>query len=165
MDVAVRVGRPLDSSYRARSLGVIQRKLVASPSYLAEHGTPQHPADLQRHECLLHSGVESREVWRFSRNNRALPVEVAGRFTANYSSTLLQLAVDGHGIALLGSWLVDEALQDGRLAELLTAYPAPPAPLQVLLAAPHRTPRAVESFIEFLKEVVVPLCGVLPTKL
>ncbi|MDP0964872.1 LysR substrate-binding domain-containing protein, partial [Klebsiella pneumoniae] len=39
-DVAFRVGVLSDSTLRARTIGVAQRKIVASPGYLEKHGVP-----------------------------------------------------------------------------------------------------------------------------
>lgn len=59
LDVSVRVGTPVDSSVRARTLARSRRRLVASPGYLKRRGRPQNPKALADHECLLHTGLKS----------------------------------------------------------------------------------------------------------
>jgi DNA-binding transcriptional LysR family regulator len=52
-DLAVRIGRLADSNLVARRLGSTRRVVVATPAYLAAHGTPKRPQDLVHHTCLL----------------------------------------------------------------------------------------------------------------
>lgn len=63
-DLAVRMGELADSELTARRLGGFRKVVCASPAYLARRGTPQRPADLQRHDCLvLGRGFAG---WRFT---------------------------------------------------------------------------------------------------
>lgn len=159
VDLAVRVGRPVDSAYRARNLGATPRRLVAAPSYLTGHPAPTRPSDLAAHACLLHSGLDNRAVWTFDGPEGVAGVEVRGRLAANHSDTLRQLALGGLGVALLASWLVDDDLAAGRLVALLPRYAAPPAAVQVLYASPRHAPRAVTAFVDFLAETLAPILG------
>ena len=56
MDLAIRAGTLPDSRLIARKLCTNRRIVVASPDYLKQHGTPQHPDQLTDHECLLFTG-------------------------------------------------------------------------------------------------------------
>src|SRR5690606_27158670 len=62
-DLAVRVGRPADSSLIARRLYDARLFIVASPEYLAERGVPGSPADLARHDCILDTNFREPERW------------------------------------------------------------------------------------------------------
>src|SRR6267142_2228074 len=44
---------PPDSSFVARPLAPNRRVLCASPRYLAKHGDPVHPRDLERFDCIV----------------------------------------------------------------------------------------------------------------
>ena len=46
IDVAIRLGRLTDSTYRAVRVGAYTNWLVASPEFLKRHGVPRTPADL-----------------------------------------------------------------------------------------------------------------------
>ena len=61
-DMALRLGPLADSGFGARLLGKAPRLAVASPAYLARRGTPQTPADLARHDCLLGPGLSGRRL-------------------------------------------------------------------------------------------------------
>lgn len=151
VDLAIRVGAPVDSSYRARTLASAPRRLVAAPRYLERCGVPASPAALSHHACLLHRGLDTHQTWVFTRAGRPHRARVSGRVAANNSAVLLTLARAGEGVALLASWLVDDAIARGELTTLLPEYELPPAPIQALLASTrHVHPRA-RLFIEALR--------------
>ncbi|MEZ4442376.1 MAG: LysR family transcriptional regulator [Polyangiaceae bacterium] len=151
VDVALRVGRPVDVGYRARQLAVTPRRLVAAPAFLARHRAPRRPRDLTDLPCLLHRGLDNRAVWSFEKGGRRIRVTVSGRVSVDHSETLLALALAGEGIALLASWLVDDAIGEGRLVPLLADHQLPTAPIQALTAATRHRPRAAEVFLDFLE--------------
>ena len=63
-DFAVRVGDLPDSSLVSVRLADNRRLCVATPAYLAKHGTPQHPSDLLHHSCLtLSSDASQTRGW------------------------------------------------------------------------------------------------------
>lgn len=62
-DVAVRFGPLPDSTLTARKVGETRRVIVASPEYLARHGTPSVPEDLFAHNCLNFSFRRAEPVW------------------------------------------------------------------------------------------------------
>jgi len=55
VDIALRMGKLADSSLGARYLGTNPWLVAAAPAYLAQAGTPESPADLARHPCLVYS--------------------------------------------------------------------------------------------------------------
>ncbi len=148
--VAIRVGTPMDSSFRARTIARAGRALVASPGYLKKHGTPRSPEQLAQHECLRHSGVAA-SVWTFERGGTEVRARVHGRFTANHSEALLALARGGHGIALLATWLVAEDMKRGRLVPVFGArsvYRTTPAPVQAVFPPAGRPHPRVRAFVD-----------------
>lgn len=154
-DLAIRVGTPVDSSLRARTLARTARHLVASPALVAARGAPRAPAVLVDWPALLHSGAD---VWRFRDADGWARVKVEARFTANSSEALRVMALAGQGIAVLATWLVADDLRAGRLVELLPDRRLPDAPIQALMppgAIVHPRTRA------FVAHVADGLC--LPT--
>lgn len=152
LDVAVRVGVPTDTSFRARDLGGTRRLLVASPPYLKQHGAPKSPSDLASHTCLLYSEVSAGAIWVFRRENEEYRAQVRGRFAANNSEALLHMAKAGFGIALLASWLVGDDVRRKRLVELLPEYQAPLAPIHALMAPGRHIHPRVRAFVDFLAD-------------
>ena len=151
LDVAIRVGVSVPSTLRARRLGGTARHLVAAPGFLATCRPLNHPDDLSRIDALVHTGVP-RTVWTLSRGDTAVRVSVQGRARADSSEALLRLASDGHGVALLATWLVDEALQNGSLVEVLPEWSAPPAPIRALLPPARLVPGRVRALLDHLEK-------------
>ncbi len=151
VDVAIRVGTPVDSSFRARTLGRSARRVVAAPSYLTRVGPPERPGDLVAHDCLLHTGLRPGEPWVFSRDGEGIRVPVRGRARANNSEALLTMAREGLGIALLADWLVADDVGRGTLQVILSAYETPPAPIQAVFAAQRYVHPRSRLFVDALE--------------
>jgi DNA-binding transcriptional LysR family regulator len=85
VDLAIRinVGSLNDSSYGARKLALVERLVIAAPDYLAAHGTPNTPADLAKHDCILQHGSFGGESWRFTHNKTVTSVDVPARLWIN----------------------------------------------------------------------------------
>src|SRR5262249_31731345 len=79
IDIAIRLGRLADSSFMARKIGEDVRLVCASPAYLARHGTPRHPDDLKRHNCIISQDRTHLNRWPFRVDDKVREVEVSGR--------------------------------------------------------------------------------------
>jgi DNA-binding transcriptional LysR family regulator len=152
IDVAIRVGLPADSTFRARKLGETRRHLVASPGYLEQHRAPRTPRELKEHSCLLHTGLRTGDVWSFRRGGKAVQAPVRGRLSANNSEAVLVMARAGLGVALLAEWLVEADLKSGRLVSLMPDYAPPPAPIQAVMPPGKYLHPRVRAFIDFLAD-------------
>lgn len=149
-DAALRIGILPDMSMIARRLGSVQSLLVASPTYLAAHGTPENPQALAKHECLIYSGGSrdaSREVWQFRSGRKWLAVRPAGRFRADNGEVL---RAAGLGIAALPDFLVDETVAQGDLIRLLEAYPMQEAGIHLLRPAGGAAPARLRALTDHL---------------
>jgi DNA-binding transcriptional LysR family regulator len=99
----------------------VRPRLCASPAYLEQRGTPEHPRELAAHGCLVFR--PGGGIWVFQSPRGLVHVEAAGRLTADDNHTLLGSAIMGRGIALLPHYVCGDALADGRLVELLPGFP------------------------------------------
>lgn len=123
-DAVIRIGAPRDSRLAARKLGQFRSCLVASPAYLARHGTPSHPLELQQHACLhyrfRHSG--KIEQWQLRQEADAAPLDLPVSMVCNNVDARLHFARQGLGIAWLPDFHVRGALAEGSLVEVLKDY-------------------------------------------
>lgn len=148
-DVAVRLGTLEDSSLVARRIAPIKVAVVASPAYLAAHGTPQRPEDLTGCEALM----QGSEVWRFQDRRKTFTLRPEGRFKADNGQALLAAAVAGLGVAMLPTFLVGPAIERGELVPLLLDFPMPEAGLHVVRPPPAgHMPGKVRALTELLIE-------------
>lgn len=126
-DIAIRMGDlPDDATLSARAIVLEQPGLYASPSYLALHGIPEHPDDLERHDllCILSRSGGSM-AWTLQRGKvkweRALPA----RLTANSPDLLARVAACGSGIALSSVLFAKPYMQTGDLVRVLPEWEMP----------------------------------------
>jgi len=151
VDIAVRYGQLADSTLVARPLATTVRVLVASPDYLARHGTPQQPADLVRHNCLsLYLGGRPQVQWRFERDGQASVVRVQGNRRADDGALVRQWTLQGLGIAYKARLDVAADLHAGRLVQLLPAWRGETFPLQAIVPAQRHMPLRVRRLLDEL---------------
>ncbi len=153
-DLAIRIGRLLDSSLVARHLGEARRVYCAAPEYLARHGRPAHPRELAGHACLTYAYQEHGDRWPWQDAEGTHEVAVRGPLRANNGDVLLQAAMDGLGIAFLPTFICGEALACGELVLLLADFEPPPLDIHVLYPATRHLSPKVRSFVRFLTEAL-----------
>lgn len=161
VDLVIRVGLPVPSSFIGRRLGGTPRRLVASPGYLAQAPALSRPADLASHRCLLHTG-RSQVIWTFHHNDTQQRVSVRGRFAADSSEALRVAACADQGVALLADWLVRADLDAGRLVLLLGTWTLPPAPIRAVTPPGRARHPRVRAFLTHLVEAWGPTLGAQP---
>ena len=159
-DVCVRFGEPPDARIVARHLAPNRRLLCASPKYLREHGTPQVPGDLPRHNCIgIRQGSDAYGVWRLSpvkggkgAKARVESIHVRGNLTTNDGEIAVNWALEGHGIVLRAEWDVERYLRSGRLVQVLPLYATPEANIYAVYQQRHHLSSRIRLFVEFLAQ-------------
>jgi DNA-binding transcriptional LysR family regulator len=152
IDVAIRIGSLRDSSLVATRISSIERLFCASPDYLAGKGEPQTPDDL-KHHCRLHYSLLSvREEWGIAFAEASEMIDIRGALSANNAEVLKEFAIQGMGITLLPRFVVEDALADGRLQQVLPSYSPVPFGLYAVRLSRQFTPARVRLFVEFLRE-------------
>lgn len=152
-DLAVRIGALADSSLKARKLAETRLLVVASPTYLAEMGTPRGLDDLNAHRLLHYSNLATGNFWRLrGPSGEERQVRAGGRLTVNNGESLMKAAEAGLGVVLLPTFILGDAVRRGRLVEVL-----PGRPKEVLgIYAVHpegRFPQPkLRAFVDFLVE-------------
>ncbi|WP_028696174.1 LysR family transcriptional regulator [Pseudomonas cremoricolorata] len=117
-DVAIRIGELSDSSLHARSLGCSPLQVLASPGYLARHGTPRQVHDLEQHCLLGFTQPDNLNHWplRHAEGDRW---SIRAQVLASNGETLRKLALAGEGIVCLSHFMTHEDIRSGRLQVLL----------------------------------------------
>ena len=157
-DCAVRVGDMPDSTLVSVRLADNRRLCVATPKYLKQHGTPQHPSDLSKFDCLtLSSDASQTRGWAF-----CLPAAEVGTTQVSYlkpggpldcsdGQVLHAWCLAGYGIAWRSTWEVESEIASGQLVELLADYAAPPNGIYAVFPQRKHLPLRVRLWIDFLK--------------
>jgi len=150
-DLVLRIGVLEDSTLIARRIASIQRVYCASPGYLASRGVPQHPEQLIGHDCLPYG--HGRQVqWRFQVKGKVLSINVGGRMRVNNGELLKDAAIADLGITYLPTFIVGQALEEGRLVRVLEDFEPEPLTLSAVYPQHRQGSRPVQALIEFLRE-------------
>ncbi|MCK1389993.1 LysR family transcriptional regulator [Bradyrhizobium sp. 1] len=151
-DVAIRLGPLGDSGFGARMLATLPRFLVAAPSYLAERGIPNTPADLASHDCIFGPGLFGRTTWSFTRNGAETSVDVHGRITTDSGSGVFASVLAGLGIAMTSPVMAGREIESGALVPLLKSYKLAPVDVYAVFPAGPRPSTKVRALVDFLAE-------------
>jgi DNA-binding transcriptional LysR family regulator len=153
--VAVRVGPPIVVT------------ILASPGYLARRGTPAHPEELMRHDCIRLRHVSSGQIerWRFARGDETLAMDVSGRLVVNDSATLVQSALDGLGVAYMINGYIERFVANGHLVRLLPEWSPSLPGFELCYADRHHVAPKLRALIDFLREETAPNTDLVVTPL
>lgn len=151
-DLAVRIGKPSDSSLIARKLCDARIVIVASPAYLARHDAPVTPADLAGHDCIIDTNFPDPSRWRFMlpQDKEALLVPVAGRLRFSNAQACLAAAAAGHGIAYVPSFVAGPCIRDGKVTQLLAGWEDTPRAVHALYPPARHLASKVRVLVDFL---------------
>ena len=158
-DVTLRVAEDAPStSLIVRNIAPAKRVLCAAPDYLTAAGEPETPRDLRLHRCLHYGYLDSGSQWRLTGpdGDRTWPINCV--MWSNNGETLRDAAIGGQGIALLPTFIVGQALQDGQLRTLLTEY----APPEIVLSAVYPRHRHLSAKVTLFVDLLVERFGGLP---
>lgn len=155
VDVAIRLGGLEDSSLVARRLFSTRWMTLASPAYLARHGAPDHPSQLERHACLKF--VDPRGLtreWHFRESPGGAPEVVRTRavMDVDHGPALLDLAAAGAGLCQVLDFMSDARLRDGALVEVLEDYAAEGPPVHALCLPGRQSVPRVRALLQHLTE-------------
>ncbi|RUY88592.1 LysR substrate-binding domain-containing protein, partial [Mesorhizobium sp. M7A.F.Ca.CA.001.10.2.1] len=148
-DLAIRIGQLPDSSLVAIGVGAIRRVVCASPAYLAEHGTPTTPEDLETHDCITFEGLASAASWSFTKGKAEIPVRVRSRLQVNTAEAAIDAAIAGVGLTRVLSYQIEAALRSGTLRILLQEFEPKPWPVSLVHAGHGLLPVKLRAFLDF----------------
>ncbi len=121
-DAGIRLGESIENDMIAVRIGPDWRLVaVAAPSYLSAHPAPRHPQDLLGHNCINRrlETAGGLYAWEFEQDGKELRVRVEGQLTLNDDATMIDAALNGHGIAYVPEDMVADHLASGGLTLLL----------------------------------------------
>ena len=163
-DLAVRIGPLVDSSALSHPVGVVERVVVASPTYLAAREAPRHPSDLAGHELIQHTARGAGAPWRFrERDGRSLDLTFEVRLTVNQAEAAVAAARSGRGVVAALSHQVAADLEEGRLVKVLTDFQPAALPVSLLWPSSRRSWRRLRLLVDHLATGLSALTALQPT--
>lgn len=150
-DAAFAVGVE-DSEYAARDLPPYTMAVGASPDYFRRRGRPQHPSELEGHDCLAYAYFDHPETWRFAGPEGEVRVSVKNKLRINNGEALLHAAEAGMGIVMQPEILLLAAFRAGTLERLFPDYQAPARRKSLLYLPDRRMSLKLRCFVDFTTE-------------
>lgn len=127
-DAGVRLGEVIEKDMVAVALTGDQRQVaVATPGYLARHGTPRHPRELTDHRCIGWRPLPETAPyrWEFERDGQAFDVAVEPQITTNDMQLMLRTSLAGGGITFGMEETFKPHIERGELVTLLDEWLPP----------------------------------------
>jgi molybdate transport repressor ModE-like protein len=150
VDVAIRLGRMLDSTATARLIATIPRVIVASPAYLDLHGVPDKPEDLTSHRIVGGPASVVPTAWRFERSLQESTVDLEAHFTATENEGAVAAATAGLGVTSTSEWACRRELTNGTLVRLLPDWKLATIPVHAYFPLGRATRSAGRAVVEHL---------------
>jgi len=158
-DLAVRfIDPPAGSSLIARRLATTRILTVASPGYIAMHGRPRHPRDVQQHKRILFRNPLTSQPfeWEFKRGRETVEIPVAGNLLVSEAGTMLDACVAGAGIAQILELGTQELLRSKKLVNLFPEWSGERWPLYALYPSRRYQPAKLKAFLDFCTAALEP---------
>lgn len=154
IDVALRVGHLPDSNLVARRLAVFRTQVYASPGYLARHGEPLHPDDLQHHRALAMSKQRrnGQYVWTLSDGQREVDYRIDPVLVANDPAAVKGALLCGEGLLLASDIMMKAYAEQNLVQRVLAGWTGPEFDFNAVFPRGQMQSPKVRAFVDFLVE-------------
>ena len=149
-DVAIRIAMLENSSLVSKRLATTRIVVCASPQYLAQHGTPQHPSELTNHAIISYSYLSTKDEWKFTGPHGPVSVKTNPCIHTNSGDTCRAAALAHQGVILQPTFLVGRDLQEGTLVELMPEYRSIELGIYAVYPTRKHVSAKVRALIDFL---------------
>jgi DNA-binding transcriptional LysR family regulator len=155
IDLALRIGQPSDTSLVARRLGVFRSQVYASPEYLARHGEPVHPDDLQHHRTLglnKYGQNGNGYFWTLNDGTSLKDYRIDPVLVANDPAALHPALLTGEGLMLTADVMVKAYAERGYIQRVLAGWTGRAAQMNAVFPRGQGKSPKVRAFVDFLVE-------------
>ena len=153
VDLMIRIGHLPPSPMKSRTIASLRRVAIASPSYVAQSGRPEIPADLARHACIIRTSAQDAHTWTFrAPDGTPHDVSVHGVLEADNAYVTMHAALGGMGIAVMPLYYVRQFVEAGLLEVVLDDFTLAPISAQAVWPSGARTPTRVRRFVDLLAQ-------------
>ncbi len=157
VDCALRGGTPTDQSLIARKVGEIRMCTYAAPSYLRKFGVPEHPAALEEdHYAVGYLNANLGRVMPigFSRDEDTIEVTPRYILSVNDARSYVNAALSGLGVARSPRFMVREAVESGKLVQVLPEWQCDSLPIYIVYPQTRHLSNKVRVFVDWLAKLV-----------
>lgn len=156
VDCVLRAGEITDQSLIARRIGQLGFVTCASPAYLARHGAPAHPLDLERdHLVVNYFGARTSRPYplEFIRDGEPITVNGRHRFATNDGNAFVAAVVHGYGIAQAPAFMAEDLIAAGALVPVLSDWTTEPTPIHVVYPPNRHLSNKLRVFVDWAADL------------
>jgi DNA-binding transcriptional LysR family regulator len=155
IDAGLWLGTLADSSLTVRKLAQAERRVVASPTYLARRGVPKTPEDLLDHDAIVYRQSSGGQEWLFRRGTSETSIRLQGRLTLSAAEGVREAVLAGQGLAISSRWMFAAELQAGEVVSLLNEWTLPAMDLWAVYPSGRLTSTKARAFVKWFEKVIV----------
>lgn len=156
VDCVIRGGPLLEPSLVARHIGDMRWMTCATPEYLAKHGRPTHPTDLESGHVLAGYFYPRSGRMRpliFERDGKRIEIPSNPRVAVNDSGAHFSSLRAGLGLGQIISFIVSAADAQQQLLPVLQDWQPAPLPVHVLYPANRHLSTKVRVFVDWVADL------------
>jgi DNA-binding transcriptional LysR family regulator len=156
IDCVIRGGPLADTTLIARKLCEMEFITCCHASYLAQHGGPAHPRELEtQHRVVAYfsSLTGKAHPLRFVRGDESIEINVHAAVAVNESTAHLSALTAGLGIGQTFAWFVRDMVASGEMVQVLGEWQPPRHPLHIMYPPNRHLNAKVRVFVDWAVQV------------
>lgn len=150
IDVALRMGKMMDSTLTARRIARCKRLVLGTPAYFDRAGTPSTPGELSKHQAVVYLQGEG-SVWSFRRESTELAVTVQGRLRVTAAEGVRAAVLADAGLTIASEWMFSPELQSGAVRAVLPEWSLPALDLWAVLPSGRAATAKARALVDFFE--------------
>ena len=150
IDVALRMGKLMDSALTARRIAKCKRLVLGTPAYFDRAGTPSTPSELSKHQAVVYLQGEG-SVWSFRRDSSELAVTVQGRLRVTAAEGVRAAVLANMGLTIASEWMFSPELRSGAVRAVLLEWNLPALDLWAVFPTGRASTAKARAFVDFFE--------------
>ncbi len=152
-DLVIRIGEMADSRLVAKRLGIVGRKIFASPEYMKQHGEIKLIEQLRHADFLLMSSIQGSGQILLTSKEKKHELKVKPRVLVDDFLILKQMAIEGLGVGIIPDYMCEHEVADGQLVQVLENWGMADVAVFALYPKHRLKLPKVKVFVDFIQAV------------
>ena len=155
-DLAIRIGKPKDSSLIQRRIGNVNTEIVMTPEMYQKY-KPKKIEDLAKIPWLAYEDLQGKpQLFKMIKGKDSKSLKMNPKFACNNFFMLRAMALKHAGFMAAPSFLVKNAIMKGELVPLFRDWKSEELPLHVLIPQQKEVPLRIRKFLDYLVPKLMP---------
>ena len=150
IDLALRMGKLVDSALTVRRIGRCKRLVLGTPRYFERAGIPATPADLSKHQAVVYLQGEG-SIWSFRRDSSEAAVKVQSRLKVSAAEGVRAAVLAHIGLTIASEWMFTPELRSGAVRAALSEWCLPPIDLWAAFPTGRAATAKARAFVDFFE--------------